>query len=183
MCSLIICTLYCISLESSVQWLVWICGIHGRCEEYITKLTQWSRVLLEMLTIFQLVKKFSTFYGTQRLITAYTRARHLSLSWARSHNKTIVWNPEGKYAQCVIVYNFVWKPARTINLSCHSRRLWFTACWQSVIQTALVVQWTVQFCCEIVFLCCQSYLLQKGSYKTVIWRLRIWWTVSRVEYN
>ena len=38
-----------------------------------------SRVLLEKLTGFHLVKKFPAFYGTQRFITAFTRARHLSL--------------------------------------------------------------------------------------------------------
>ena len=43
-------------------------------------LTPWSRVLLEKLTDFQLVKKFPTFYGTQRFITAFTSAQHLSLS-------------------------------------------------------------------------------------------------------
>jgi hypothetical protein len=30
------------------------------------------------------VKKFPAFYGTRRFITAFTRARHLSLSWASS---------------------------------------------------------------------------------------------------
>jgi hypothetical protein len=34
------------------------------------------------LTSFQLVKKFLAFYGTWRFITAFTRARHLPLSWA-----------------------------------------------------------------------------------------------------
>ena len=37
-----------------------------------------------MLTGFQLVKKFPTFYGTRRFITAFTSARHLSLSWTSS---------------------------------------------------------------------------------------------------
>ena len=46
-------------------------------------LTPWSRVLLEKLTSSKLVKKFPAFYGTQRLITTFTSARHLSLSWAR----------------------------------------------------------------------------------------------------
>jgi hypothetical protein len=46
----------------------------------ITKLTPWSRGLLEKLTVSQLVKKFPAFYGTQRFITAFTRAHHLSLS-------------------------------------------------------------------------------------------------------
>jgi len=47
-------------------------------------LTPWSRVLLEKLTSFQLVKKLPTFCGTQRFITAITSTHHLSLSWACS---------------------------------------------------------------------------------------------------
>ena len=47
-------------------------------------LTPCSRVLLEKLTCLQLVKKFSAYYGTRRFITAFTSARHLSLSWASS---------------------------------------------------------------------------------------------------
>jgi hypothetical protein len=43
-------------------------------------LTPWNRVLLEKLTGLQLVKKFTAFYGTRRFITAFTRARQLSLS-------------------------------------------------------------------------------------------------------
>jgi hypothetical protein len=45
-------------------------------------LTPYSRVLLEKLTGFQLVKKFPAFYGTRRFITAGTSGRHLSLSCA-----------------------------------------------------------------------------------------------------
>ena len=45
-------------------------------------LTPWCRVLLEKLTGLQLVKKFPTFHGTRRFITAVTSIRHLSLSWA-----------------------------------------------------------------------------------------------------
>jgi len=44
----------------------------------------WSRILLRKLTGFQLIKKFPTFYGTRRFITAVTSARHVSLSWASS---------------------------------------------------------------------------------------------------
>jgi hypothetical protein len=46
--------------------------------------TPWSRVLPEKLICSQLVTKFPAFSGTRRFITAYPRARHLSLSWARS---------------------------------------------------------------------------------------------------
>ena len=45
-------------------------------------LTPRCRVLPEQLTGLQLVKKFPTFHGTRRLITALTSVRHLSLSWA-----------------------------------------------------------------------------------------------------
>ena len=47
-------------------------------------LTPCSRVLLEKLTGSQLVKKFPEFYGTRRFITAFTSARHLSLSYVSS---------------------------------------------------------------------------------------------------
>jgi hypothetical protein len=37
-------------------------------------LTPWSRVLLQKLTGFQLVKKFPSLYGTRKFITAFTSA-------------------------------------------------------------------------------------------------------------
>jgi len=42
-------------------------------------LTPWSTVLPEKLTGPQIVKKPTAFYGTREFITAFTRARHLSL--------------------------------------------------------------------------------------------------------
>ena len=47
-------------------------------------LTPWSRVVLEKLTGFQLVKTFHALYWTRRIITAFTSARQLSLFWASS---------------------------------------------------------------------------------------------------
>ena len=47
-------------------------------------LTAWSRVLSENRTGSQQVKKFPSFYGTRRFYTAFTSARHPSLSWASS---------------------------------------------------------------------------------------------------
>jgi hypothetical protein len=47
-------------------------------------LTPWSRILFEKLTVSHLVKKFTAFYGTPRFITAFTNARHPSLSGASS---------------------------------------------------------------------------------------------------
>jgi len=43
-------------------------------------LTPRHTVLLEKLVGSKLVKTFPTFYGTQRFITAFTSAQHLSLS-------------------------------------------------------------------------------------------------------
>ena len=56
--------------------------IHNSLLTYL--LTLWSRVLLEKLSGLPLVKKFPSFYGTRRFITAFTSARHLSLSGASS---------------------------------------------------------------------------------------------------
>jgi len=43
-------------------------------------LTSWSRVLLVKLTVFLLVKKFPSFYGTWKFIAAFKIPRHLSIS-------------------------------------------------------------------------------------------------------
>ena len=59
---------------------------HQTCSEILLTyvlitylLIPWSRVLLEKLSGFQLVKNFPTFHGTRRFTTAFTSARHLSL--------------------------------------------------------------------------------------------------------
>jgi len=46
-----------------------------------------SRVLLEKLTGFQLVKKFPAFCGSRSFITAFTNVRHLPLSWAKCQSR------------------------------------------------------------------------------------------------
>jgi hypothetical protein len=60
-------------------------------------LTPCSTVLLEELTVLQLVKKFPAFYGIRMFITAFTSARHLSLSWDSSIQSkpphTTSWRP------------------------------------------------------------------------------------------
>jgi hypothetical protein len=44
------------------------------------KFTVWNKILLDKLTVTQLVKKFLAFYGTRRFITVLTTARQWSLS-------------------------------------------------------------------------------------------------------
>jgi hypothetical protein len=39
------------------------------------ELITWNRLLLEKLTVAQLVEKFPTLYGTSRFIAVFTRAR------------------------------------------------------------------------------------------------------------
>ena len=68
--------------------LIKLLSFHSLCNSitylFSYVLTPWSRVLLEKLTSCQLVKNFLRFYGTERFITAFPSARHLSLSWASS---------------------------------------------------------------------------------------------------
>jgi hypothetical protein len=47
-------------------------------------LTPWSWSLAEKLKVPQAVRKFPSLYGTRRFVTAFTRNRHVSTSWARS---------------------------------------------------------------------------------------------------
>ena len=62
-----------------ILWTMWVLSL-----PVTYSLTPWSRVLLEKLTGSQLVKKFPAFYGIWMFISAFTSARHLSLSWASS---------------------------------------------------------------------------------------------------
>ena len=61
---------------------------HVSSRRNMSPVTPRSRVLLEKLTGFQLIKKFPVFYGTRRFITAFTTARQLPLSWASSIQST-----------------------------------------------------------------------------------------------
>ena len=64
------------------KWYFWL-ALHFLVYSLTYLLTPHSTVLLQKLTGSQLVKKFPTFYGTRRFITAFTSARNLSLSWDR----------------------------------------------------------------------------------------------------
>ena len=77
------------SAENQSSPLLVILGSFYALHRFVTftltySLTPWSRVLLEKLTGFQLVRKYPAFYGTWRFITAFTSVRQLSLFWASS---------------------------------------------------------------------------------------------------
>jgi hypothetical protein len=73
--------------EEGIQPSKW--GENLKSRKILTYLlTPWSRVLLGRTL---LVKKFPAFYRTRRFITAFTSARHLSLSWASSVHIIYVW--------------------------------------------------------------------------------------------
>ena len=56
----------------------------SNCTDLLNWLTPWSRIFPEKLMDPQLVKKFPIFYETQRCITTFTIAHHLSLFSAGS---------------------------------------------------------------------------------------------------
>jgi regulator of sirC expression with transglutaminase-like and TPR domain len=61
------------------EWLA-SCPDHFILREKVMERIFLLNSVLGTLTVTQLVKKFPTFYGTQRLITMFTRAHHWSLS-------------------------------------------------------------------------------------------------------
>jgi hypothetical protein len=59
--------------------------IKRQVRKFITYLiSSWSKGLLEKPTGLQLLRKSPAFYGTQKFITAFIKARYLSLFWAKS---------------------------------------------------------------------------------------------------
>ena len=80
-------TKYCVSFLTFREPCIVIYSYNKNQQDPLTYLltyllTPWRTVLLEKLTGLQLVKKFPTFYGTRRFITALTSVRQLSVSWA-----------------------------------------------------------------------------------------------------
>jgi hypothetical protein len=96
-------TLMCMFCFSSWTFFLMLTSLH-----YLPILIHYlltpcnSIVHLEKLTGSQLVKKFSTFYGTQRFISTFKNARHLSLSWA-SLIQSVPPHPTSGSAVCISV--------------------------------------------------------------------------------
>ena len=86
-----------VDAQSSCEYAENLCEYAQYAYEYTYLLTPWSIAILEKLTVFQPVKKFPTFHGTRRFITAVTSAHHLFLSWASSiqfiYPHTTSWRP------------------------------------------------------------------------------------------
>jgi len=61
---------------------------HGNTSFHSMLLTPYSRDLLEKPVVTQVVKNLPACYGTWRVITAFTGARHWALSWARCIQST-----------------------------------------------------------------------------------------------
>ena len=61
-------------------------------------LTSWSAVL-EKVIVYQLVKKFPDFCGTQSFITVFARASHLSLSWDKC-----VWSTAFHHLSWILIF-------------------------------------------------------------------------------
>jgi hypothetical protein len=72
-----------LQLHSTTAYHLSLSWPTGLTDLFTYLLIPWSKVL-EKPTGSQLVKKFPAFHGTRRFITAFTKARHVSLSWTRS---------------------------------------------------------------------------------------------------
>ena len=73
-----------------------------------------TRGLPEQLAGPELVKKFPAFYGTRRFIAAFTTARHLSLSWARSIQSHIPFPLLRSYQRISPVPRLLWPVRNTV---------------------------------------------------------------------
>ena len=71
-------TLLTYLLTHSPAYLLTHLLIYSLIHSHTYLLSLWSRVLIEKLTGPKSVKKFPTFYGTPRLITAFASAPHLT---------------------------------------------------------------------------------------------------------
>jgi len=74
----------------------------GHCNLHILPstvcLASW-RAVLEKVTVSQLVKTFPDFCGTQRFISVFARACHLSLSWTRS-----IWSTAFHHFSWILIF-------------------------------------------------------------------------------
>jgi hypothetical protein len=94
---------------------VTVCFVWNVIPQVSYLLTPWSRVLLEKLTVLELVKKFPAFYGTLRFLTALTSAQHLSLSWA-SQIQSSRPHPTSWRAILIILPSAPGSPQRSLSL-------------------------------------------------------------------
>ena len=86
----------CMHLAIQIQIQIWLCKqhwwakrvLHLRTLYLYIGLTSQSRVLLEKLIFPQQVEKNQAFYRLRRFTAVFTRARHLSLTWARAIQST-----------------------------------------------------------------------------------------------
>jgi hypothetical protein len=60
--------------------VVRLCIIYAVEEAQLSKLTPWSRLLLDKLMVAQLLMTLALFYGTRSFITVFTKACHWTLS-------------------------------------------------------------------------------------------------------
>jgi hypothetical protein len=79
-----------LSYLKTLEETEWVCEASRGSAVCSTKrrnkvfLTPWNWALLEKPPVVQLLKNVPAFYGTRTFITAFTRASHWALSWARS---------------------------------------------------------------------------------------------------
>ena len=82
---------------------------------------------LKMLVVSHLVKKPSTFYETPKLITAFTKFRHFSVSWASCIQST----PKYHFVKIsfVIIFQCTPRSSKLFNLFRFFHRNWMLPCY------------------------------------------------------
>ena len=129
--------------------------IDSRSTVLIVRLTARRRELLQKLSGSQLGKKFPVFYGSQKFITLFTSALHLSLSCARSM-KSVPPHPTS------------WRPILYRLLTFHVPNLIsLFHCWDPIKVSAQVRGMSVCYVTIPVFTVrsCQ-HLVQRPNWKT-----------------
>jgi hypothetical protein len=112
----------------------------------ILLLIPWSRVLLEKLIVFQLVKKYPEFYWSRKFIIVFTTARHRFLTWARCIQST----PSHQISPRFILILFFHLSLGLPSAMCHlSHHLWFdhpnNILWRIRIMKVLITQFSPAF--------------------------------------
>jgi hypothetical protein len=75
----------------------WSLFVSVYCVPSMNWLTLWSWALLKRPPVVRPLDSFPAFYGTRRFITTFTRALHVSLSWARPIHSTPPQDPSWYY--------------------------------------------------------------------------------------
>ena len=134
------------------------------------------RALLEKVTGSQLVKKFPSFYGTRRFITAITSAHQLSLTWA---NILRILCLNYKILLHIYVHSFVSLPYRLVQITVMDYTKPINALRGKRyirLKSFICLMYNILVYSDVYFMVSLSYLISSihchGWFKMRMW---LWW--------